>query len=211
VRQYTIPPNSAIRRLCFGGSFNPVHHAHLICARAVAEAKGFDKVVLIPSALSPHKLQTNNLTAPMHRLAMCKLAVEGEPFFEVDDVEVTRRGPSYTIDTVRLLRKRGWDEVFWLIGADLVPILPTWHEADTLLQEVHFLVMARPGWSFNWQSMPPAYRRLEQNVVPAPLIEISSTNIRQRIAERKSIAYLTPRAVSRYVEENTLYRLPEPP
>jgi nicotinate-nucleotide adenylyltransferase len=174
----------------------------------VAEANGFDRVVLIPSALPPHKLQVSNLASPQHRLAMCRLAVEGDPLFEVDDVEVARPGPSYTIDTVRLLRKRGWDQVFWLIGADMVPILPTWREPEALLQELHFVVMARPGWSFNWQSLPPPYRRLEQNVVPVPLLEISGTMIRQRVAAGRSVRYLVPPAVEDYLDKHELYREP---
>lgn len=211
MRQYTKPPDSAIRRLCFGGSFNPVHHAHLICARAVAEARGFHRVVLIPSALSPHKLNITDLADAHHRLAMCRLAVQGDPLFEVDDVEVSRPGPSYTIDTARLLRKRGWNQVFWLIGADMVPILPTWREPEALLREVEFVVMARPGWSFDWGALPPPYRRLEQNVVPAPLIDISSTMIRRRRAAGQSVAYLTPPGVEHYLDHNGLYRDPPRP
>jgi nicotinate-nucleotide adenylyltransferase len=199
-----------MRRLCFGGSFNPVHHGHLICARAVAEAAGFDQVVLLPSALSPHKLQAKNLADAGHRLAMCRLAVEGDPAFAVDDVEVGRPGPSYTIDTVRLLHKGGWDQVFWLIGADMVSILPTWREPEALLQEVQFVVMARPGWSFNWQSLPPPYRRLEANVVPTPLLDISSTMVRQRVAAGRSVRYLVPPAVEDYLDKTGLYRNPPP-
>ena len=82
-----------MRRLCFGGSFNPIHDGHLIGARAVAEAAGFDRIVLIPSALPPHKLGTNRTAPAEHRLAMCLLAVEGDPMFEVDDLELTRKGP----------------------------------------------------------------------------------------------------------------------
>src|SRR5215204_3176269 len=100
-----------MRRLCFGGSFNPIHHGHLICARAAAEAAGFERVVLIPSALPPHKLDDTELASSTDRLAMCRLAVEGDPWFEVEDIELIRKGPSYTIDTARELRRRGWPDV----------------------------------------------------------------------------------------------------
>jgi nicotinate-nucleotide adenylyltransferase len=195
-----------MRKLCFGGSFNPIHHAHLLCARAVAEAKGFDRVVLIPSALPPHKLQTTELASPHDRLVMCRLAAEGESLFEVSDLEVTRSGPSYTIDTVRTLRRQGWDRVTWLIGADMVSILPKWHEPLELLREAELLVMARPGWSFDWEALPEPYRVLKERVVEAPLIDVSATTIRRRVAAGQSIRYFTPDAVCGYIAARGLYR-----
>src|SRR5580700_8333935 len=108
----------AARKVCLGGSFNPIHHGHLLCARAAAEALGIKKVVLIPTAVSPLKIQDKS-TAPA-----------------ADRLEIRRSGPSYTIDTARELRKAGWKEVIWLIGADLLAGLPKWHEPDALLKEV---------------------------------------------------------------------------
>src|SRR5262249_25318255 len=93
-------------RLWFGGSFNPIHHAHLIGARAVAEARGHEKVVLVPSYQPPHKLLGHDMAPAEDRLAMCQLAVEGSTMFEVDDLELRRGGPSFTIDTVRELKRR---------------------------------------------------------------------------------------------------------
>ena len=195
-----------MRKLCFGGSFNPVHHAHLVCARAVAEAKGFERVVLIPSALPPHKLQATELAPAHHRLEMCRLAVAGDPLFEVNDIEVSRPGPSYTIDTARQLRQSGWDDVSWLIGADMVAILPHWHLPMDLLREVELVVMARPGWTMDWDGLPEPYRRLREQVVEAPLIDISSTLVRNRVASEKSIRYLTPEPVCNYIESHRMYR-----
>ena len=195
-----------MRKLCFGGSFNPVHHAHLLCARAVAEAKGFARVVLIPSAVPPHKLQATGLAAPRDRLEMCRLAVAGDSLFEVDDVELRRDGPSYTIETARELRRRGWDHVAWLIGADMVSILPKWHQPLELLREVELVVMARPGWSFDWLALPEPYRALRHNVVEAPLVDVSATLIRKRLAAGRSVRYLTPDPVIDYIETNGLYR-----
>jgi nicotinate-nucleotide adenylyltransferase len=195
-----------MRKLCFGGSFNPIHHAHLLCARAVAEARGFDRILLIPSALPPHKLQATELASPQDRLAMCRLAVEREPLFEVSDIEVNRSGPSYTIDTVRQLRRNGWDRVAWLIGADMVSILPKWHEPLQLLREADLVVMARPGWSFDWDALPEPYRALKGQVVEAPLIDLSATTIRRRVAGGQSIRYFTPAAVCDYIFARGLYR-----
>ena len=137
---------------------------------------------------------------------MCRLAVEGDPLFEVSDVEITRTGPTYTLDTVRQLRRLGWDRVTWLIGADMVSILPQWHEPLHLLQEAELLVMARPGWSFDWESLPEPFRVLRQQVVEAPLIDISATTIRRRVAAGMSIRYLTPGPVCDYIAARGLYR-----
>ena len=195
-----------MRKICFGGSFNPIHHAHLICARAVAERKGFDRVVLIPSALPPHKLQVAALAPPHDRLEMCRRAVAGESLFEVSDLELKRSGPSYTIDTVRELRSQGWDRVAWLIGADMVAILPKWHEPLQLMREAELVIMARPGWSFDWQALPEPFRRLQESVVEAPLIDISGTTVRSRVAAGQSVRYLVPDAVAEYIAAHGLYR-----
>ncbi len=137
---------------------------------------------------------------------MCRLAVAGDPMFQVDDLETTRPPPSYTIDTVREFKRRGWTEVHWLIGADQVASLPQWHEADTLLAETKFVVMARPGWAFDWLSLPTPFRSLCEQVVSAPLIEISSTEIRRRVVNGRSIRYLTPDAVADRIRECGLYQ-----
>ena len=193
-------------RLWFGGSFNPIHYGHLLCARAVAEARGFEKVVLVPTCQPPHKPANAEIASPEHRLAMCRLAVEGSNLFEVDDLELHRKGPSYTIDTVRDLRRRGDPEVHWLIGADMLRILPLWHESEALLAETRFIIIARPGWSMDWNLLPLPFRSLQSQVVTAPLIEIGATDIRRRVAEGKSIDYLTPPAVCRYIANHGLHR-----
>jgi nicotinate-nucleotide adenylyltransferase len=207
-----------MRRLCFGGSFNPIHHAHLICARAVAEARGFNEVVLIPSAQPPHKPDAgSDLAAPEQRLEMCRLALsdtadmsdkaaKAAVRFSVDDVELRRSGPSYTIHTAGELKGRGWETVSWLIGADMLLYLPKWHRPLDLLAEVEFLVMARPGWEFDWSTLPAEYRSLEANVVAAPLLDISATEIRRRVGSGLSIDYLTTPGVVRYIADHALYR-----
>jgi nicotinate (nicotinamide) nucleotide adenylyltransferase len=152
-RLASVPPSDALRRVCFGGTFNPIHHGHLLCARAVAEVRGFDRVTLIPSAVPPHKSSlTGNidLASAQDRLAMCRLAVEGDPLFETNDIELHRSSPSFTIDTARELKRRGWPSVSWLIGGDVVPTLPSWHESFALLAEVQFIVMERPGSTLDW-------------------------------------------------------------
>ena len=192
--------------LVLGGTFNPIHHGHLICARAVAELMGLDSAVLVPSARPPHKPNHLNLAPAADRLEMCRLAVAGSHFFAVEDLEIHRQGASYTVDTARELRRRGWESVNWLIGSDTVPQLPTWHEAAMLLQEVRFIIMERPGGSVDWNALPPGYQKLRANVVAAPHIEISSTAIRARVAAGQAIDYLVPPAVQRYIDEHGLYK-----
>ncbi|MDB5292668.1 MAG: NadD [Phycisphaerales bacterium] len=195
-----------MRTLCFGGSFNPIHHAHLICARSAAETSGFDRVLLIPTSQPPHKPNSATLAAPTDRLAMTRLAVEGDPFFAVDDIELTRCGPSYTFDTVRFLTEREGRPVHWLIGADMLMYLPKWHRGQELIHMVNFLVMARPGWSLDWEKLPPEFRKLREHVIEVPQIAISATQIRERVAAGLPINYLTPPAVCKYIADKKLYR-----
>jgi len=224
---------AAYCKLCFGGAFNPIHHGHLISARAAAEALGIRSVVLLPYHESPHKKLHPNAPKEMpdssgaqslaeHRLTMCRLAVAGfdkltaggfkNPTaggfggFEVDDRELRRPGPTYTIDTVRELKQAGWQRVPWLLGADQVVKLHTWHQPQQLLHEAWLVVLERPGIELDWLKLPPEFRVLAERVVPAPAIDISSTDIRRRVARGDSIDFLTPPAVCEYISEHGLYR-----
>ena len=137
---------------------------------------------------------------------MCRLATAGDPLFETSDLEVNRGGPSYTIDTARELARTGWEKVHWLIGADMLMYLPKWHQPSELLRELNFIVMARPGWAIEWDALPPNFQALRANVVQAPLIDISSSEIRHRAAAGLSVNYLTAPAVGEYIREYSLYR-----
>lgn len=191
--------------LCFGGSFNPIHHGHLICARTVSERLGFDGVKLIPSGKPPHKPHSPDLALGVHRVSMCRLAVASDPFFSVDDLEIRRVGDSYTLDTVLALKRMGQDQVHWLVGADLISGLPDWHEPERLMAEATLHVMARPGWMFDFDALPEPMRSLANNVVEAPQLDISATMIRQRCAAGQSIRYLVPSIVENYIMANGLY------
>ncbi len=196
-----------MRRLWFGGSFNPIHYGHLICARAAAEAGGFERVVLVPSARPPHKPKSADLAAADDRLAMCRLAASGSGLFEVDELELQRNRPSYTFDTAQVLAVRHQlSHVSWLIGSDTVPQLPTWHEFDQLPKSVQFMVMARPGAVIHWDTLPAALQHLKGNLLTVPQIEISATAIRRRVAAGQSIDFLTTPSVCRYIQDQKLYR-----
>jgi len=139
------------------------------------------------------------------RLEMCRRAIQPWPIFGVDTLEIDRSGPSFTLDTVRLLRQRGWKQIHWLLGADALHQLPSWHESARLLQEVHFVVVQRPGWKLDWEKLPGPFRKLQNNLVQGPLIPICSSDIRRRVAAGKSIHDLVPAEVERYIQEHKLY------
>jgi nicotinate-nucleotide adenylyltransferase len=194
-----------MKTLCLGGSFNPIHHGHLLCARAAAEIAGFERVVLIPSRQPPHKPGHSDLATPEHRLRMCQFATLGSALFDVSEVELFRPGPSYTIETADALRANGLKQVYWLIGADMLLQLPTWHRPLELLNQLTFIVMARPGFTIEWSAIPTQYHTLKANVVDVPQIQISATEIRRRVRAGLPIDYLTPPPVVDYIRKNDLY------
>lgn len=193
--------------LFYGGSFDPIHFGHLRCSQAMARAGGFGTVVLIPCAQSPHKSDPHNNASAIDRLAMCKLAAREDEIFQVDDIEIQRGGPSYTIDTIGALKARGLDEIHWLIGADQLPALPQWHQPRALVDEANLIVMHRAGYAINWPKLPQWMQILQKNVVDVPPVEISSTDIRQKVSRGESIEGLVPVVVEEYIEARGLYRV----
>lgn len=197
----------------FGGSFNPIHHGHLIVARAVAERLGVARIVLVPSAQPPHK-RGGELAPAEDRLQMARLAVEGEQRLEVSDVEVRRRGPSYTFLTVEEYRQSLGPDVplFWVIGGDTLPELHTWYRIRELVDICQVVTAVRPGYEDPDLSAlarvlsEEQIRRLCVAILPTPRIDISATDIRRRVREGRSIRYLVPEPVRAYVDHRGLYR-----
>jgi len=199
-----------------GGTFDPVHHGHLITARAVAEQQGYRRVVLVPAATPPHKQAAPSSSDD--RLAMLRLAVEGDPLFEISTIELDRGGPSYTLDTLRRLRAVHGQAVplHWIIGADMLEMLPTWHCAGELLETAQLVVAYRPPWTAGQleqvfvrlaeQLPPPRVREIRRHVAATPQIEISSSDIRRRVADGRSIRNLVPPPVEQYILDHVLYR-----
>ncbi len=179
----------------FGGSFDPVHHGHLILARAALEELGLDRIIFIPAQQSPHKTDTKPASA-QDRLAMIQLALAGENGFETADLELHRPPPSFMVDTLRELQtSHPHDEFVLLIGADQVPKFDTWREPDEIRRLAQLAVLDRAGHetTHDW----PVVRRL---------IDLSSTDLRARVAAGRSIRYLTPDAVCDYIGLKGLYR-----
>ncbi len=196
----------------FGGSFNPIHNGHLIVARAVAERLGVSRLVFVPSPSPPHKTGTM-LAEASDRLAMVRLAIAGEPLFDCSDVETRRSGPSYTILTVEDFRTTRADrDLFWLIGADSLAELHSWHRVADLVDACRIVTAARPGFEVPDLSgldrvlQPEQVRRLEADILPTPRIDISATEIRRRVREGRSIRYLVPEPVADYIARHELYR-----
>ena len=192
--------------LCFGGSFNPIHNGHLLTAQSVFRSCRYDQVLLIPSAQPPHKPDTSDLAPASDRLAMCRLAAATMPGFDVSDIETRRSGPSYTIDTVLELQSAGFGSpIHWLIGADMLMYLPKWHRVEDLLKQVHFVLIARPGWTIDFSKLPKTFHHLTAQIVPALSIDISATDIRRRVKNGEPIHDLVPPPVAEYIAAHRLY------
>jgi nicotinate-nucleotide adenylyltransferase len=196
----------------YGGTFDPIHVGHLIVARAARERLSLDRMILIPCSQPPHK-SSDHVTEASHRLAMARLAVEGEAGLEVSDCEAHRSGPSYTIDTVSQFRAElGREaEIIWLIGSDTLRELSSWHRVGELADACRIVIAARPGWeSPDWAALGAALRpdqidRLRSNVLDTPRIDVSATDIRRRVAAGLSIRWLAPASVEEYVFRHRLY------
>lgn len=195
-----------------GGTFNPVHLGHLIMAKDAMEQFEFSKVLFMPSAQPPHKSPAE-LAPAHHRLAMLEAAVEGDLHFGVSDMEIRRGGVTYTIDTVRALSAEHPEaEICFIIGADSLVELHLWKEITELLKLCRIVTIARPGIDLaalkrlNLKLPAPWPERLLADVRTGHLIDISSTDIRYRVAEGMCIRYLVSPAVDMYITEHSLYR-----
>ena len=199
----------------FGGSFDPIHRGHLIVARSVAERVPLEKIIFLPSASPPHK-QGEALADPSHRAAMVALAIQGETQpcqFEMSDFDLTRTGPSYTIDTVEHFRRTLGNEVelHWIIGADSLNELTGWHRVAALVDGCQLLTASRPGSdAIDWTSLRSALsesqiEKLRRGVMETPRLDISSTDVRRRVQRNQSILRLVPDSVAHYIQEHSLY------
>ncbi len=180
----------------YGGTFDPIHHGHLILARAASEQLALEKVIFVPAAVSPFKGPPS--AAAEARLRMLRTAIEGDPTFVADDCDLRRAPPSYTFDTVEQIRQREGDATFYyLLGEDNIEGLSRWHRFPELREIVDFVVLDRKG---NAPGHP--YLTVRRK------IDISGTDIRKRVASGHSIRYLVPAAVEEIIRQENLYREP---
>lgn len=209
----------------FGGTFDPIHFAHLRLAEEIAESFGLEQVRLIPAAVPPHR--NRPAASPEHRLAMTRLAIEGNPRFAVDARELNRTGPSYTIDTLTETRSEaGKQPLCLLMGADAFAALTTWHRWEELFDLAHFIIARRPGFPLEQlaSSLPDPLRvqyesRFEDDpkrikLAPAgglfthelTALDVSATAVRKLIHRNASLRYLLPDAVIAYIHTHGLYK-----
>ena len=187
-----------------GGTFNPIHHGHLLCAEQVRDGLEYDKILFVPSARPPHKSQPDMVSAE-HRYQMVLLATTNNQNFEVSRIELDRKGPSYTIQTIRTLRNNYGTstDLAWIIGADSLIEYKIWKDFDGVLEQCTMIATTRPNYDL--QRVPSEIRN---RVITYRItgIDISATEIRKRIQNNLSIQYLVPDSVAEYIYEHQLYR-----
>ena len=194
-----------------GGSFDPPHVAHLIMAETVREALRLDVVLFMPAGTQPLK-QDREATHEDHRVAMTELAIAGNPAFALSRVDVDRHGPSYTADSLEHLRKEygGLDRaaMWFVIGSDSLLNLHRWREPGRILAQARLAVVRRPGYEAGLGALEERVPGVTAAVdwVDAPLMEISSTDIRERLRQGRSARYRVPAPVLAYIEQHGLYR-----
>ncbi|MBN1641508.1 MAG: nicotinate-nucleotide adenylyltransferase [Anaerolineae bacterium] len=192
-----------------GGTFDPIHLGHLIVAEEARTRLGLSQVVFVPAGQPPHK-RAHALTSPDQRVEMVQLAIADNEAFGLSRVDVDRPGPCYTVDTIGLLQSAWGDEVeiYFLIGSDSLADLPVWYQPQRLLRLCTVVAIERPGY-------PPDLDRLERRLpgaaaqivlLRAPTLDISATEIRERVRSGRSIRYLVPDGVAHYIYQRHLYR-----
>jgi nicotinate-nucleotide adenylyltransferase len=186
----------------FGGSFDPVHHGHLIVGQVAREKLGLELLRFVPAREQPFK-RDRHQSSPDDRAAMLSLSIENAPGFALETAELNRPGPSYTVDTLTELRQREPDaELILLLGADAAAELPTWHEARRIPELARVVVFARPGTAV------PASGWISQRI-EVPAVDISATEIRNRVRQGRPVRYWVPDAVAEYIATHRLYLDPE--
>ena len=193
----------------FGGTFDPIHIGHLVVAQVALEEAQLDRVLFIPAGVNPFKVG-RKATSGDHRLEMVRLAIEEHPQFMVTDWEVLREGPSFTVDTLEYIHGQHPDaELFFIIGADNLQLLPKWKSVDRIVELATILALTRPGVDLKTSACTvlALYPHISQRIryVDMPGLEISSTWIRERLVKNRPVDHLLPPSVIRYSEENKLY------
>ena len=182
-----------------GGTFNPIHIGHLILAEEAREKLSLDKVVFVPAYFPPHK-DNSDIADAQERLDMVRVAISGNPHFSSSDTEIKRDGRSYTIDTIKELRQvYPKDELYFIIGSDLLTYLDEWKDLGEIIRMVKFIAATRPGYPL--EKIPAHISTL-----PIRAVDVSGFEIRKAIREGKSFRYLVPEAVYKYINEKKVYK-----
>lgn len=190
-----------------GGTFDPVHHGHLVAASEVQSSYGLDEVVFVPTG-QPWQKADRQVSSAEDRYLMTVIATASNPRFTVSRVDIDRPGPTYTIDTLRdLSRERAGEDLYFITGADALAQILSWKDADDLFELAHFIGVTRPGYVLSEHGLP-AHRVHLQEV---PAMAISSTDCRQRVGAGEPVWYLVPDGVVQYINKHRLYAAPPAP
>ena len=192
-----------------GGTFDPIHVGHLAIAEEVRVTLSLDRVLFVPAAYQPLKAHRPGADAH-HRLAMVRLACATNDFFSVSDVEITRPGPSYTVTTLQSLHDMNMGALFFILGADALQDLPRWREAARIPELTSMVAVQRPGTMLHIEPLFAKLPMLRERLatVEGPRLDISSSELRQRVIDGRPLRYLVPDAVAAYIAEHGLYRNP---
>ncbi|NUU16393.1 nicotinate-nucleotide adenylyltransferase [Cellulomonas humilata] len=199
----TEPPRSIPRRVgVMGGTFDPIHHGHLVAASEAAARFDLDEVVFVPTGRPTFKLH-QDVTIPEHRYLMTVIATASNPRFTVSRVDVDRSGVTYTVDTLRDLKTARPDaELFFITGADAIAQILTWKDAEELFSMAQFVAVTRPGHALSVDGLPGD----RVHVLEVPALAISSTDVRAREHAGQPVWYLVPDGVVQYIAKHRLYR-----
>ena len=186
-----------------GGTFDPIHHGHLVAASEVAQAFTLDEVVFVPTG-QPWQKDDRHVSPSEDRYLMTVIATASNPRFSVSRIDIDRGGPTYTIDTLRDLRAERGDEaeLFFITGADALAQIMSWQDVNELFKLAHFVGVTRPGHRLTGDGLPED----KVSLVEVPALAISSTNCRQRVARGAPIWYLVPDGIVQYIAKRRLYR-----
>lgn len=188
-----------------GGTFDPIHHGHLVAASEVAGLFGLDEVVFVPTG-EPWQKSHRTVSPAEDRYLMTVIATASNPRFTVSRVDIDRGGKTYTIDTLTDLRRlRPDDELFFITGADALAQILSWREVDRVFRYAHFIGVTRPGYELDGKHLPDGVVSL----VEVPAMAISSTDCRRRVAEGRPVWYLVPDGVVQYISKRSLYVDPD--
>jgi nicotinate-nucleotide adenylyltransferase len=191
-----------------GGTFDPIHYGHLVAAEEVYARLGLDKVLFIPAGQPPHKIGDERSTVET-RLRLVELGISSNPHFELSKVDVDRPGPSFSVDMLRLLHDQLGDdhELFFIIGADSLEDFLEWHDPEGIVRQCKLVVVTRPGYGVSVQHLKPRIPNIESRVeiVPIPLMGISASDLRDRVANGLPIKYQVPEAVEGFIYATGLY------
>ncbi len=198
-----MPVTRAPRIGVMGGTFDPIHHGHLVAASEVAQSFDLDEVIFVPTG---KPWQKDDVSASEHRYLMTVIATASNPRFTVSRVDIDRAGPTYTIDTLRELKKqRPAAELFFITGADAIAQILSWRDHDELWDMAHFVAVSRPGHVLSTAGLPTD----DVSQLEIPALAISSTDCRDRVEHGNPVWYLVPDGVVQYIAKHHLYRSKE--